>query len=114
MEVYHENRWGTVCDDWWDLLDAQVVCRQLGLGRAISYKDRAFYGSGTGRIWLDNVECTGHESFLDKCERRYGRRWGTLNCGHSEDAGVQCTPGISFTSISITYMVLYDWLCETL
>ena len=68
----------------------------------------------TGHIWLDNVECTGHESFLDKCERRYGRRWGIRNCDHSEDAGVQCTPGIRFTSISITYMVLYDWLCETL
>ena len=94
VEVYYNGEWGTVCDDEWDLNDAQVVCRQLGFGIAVSARDSAYYGEGSGQIWLGKLNCTGTESNIEDCSHN---GLGIINCNHTEDVGVQCTNGKAYT-----------------
>ena len=87
VEIFHDGEWGTVCDDFWDIEDARTVCRQLGFPDALG---TGFYGPGTGRIWLDNVNCGALKpDRLDECS---SRGWGEHDCNHDSDAGVRCTP----------------------
>ena len=97
VEINHNETWGTVCDDTWDLKDAQVVCRQLRCGTAVSAPQNAHFGKGVGDIWLDQVACSGNETSLTNCPKN---PFGKHDCQHSEDAGVICS-GEKRISISI-------------
>lgn len=59
----------------------------LGLPGAEKAIVKAGFGVGTGRIWLDEVQCTGSESSIELCKHNV---WGLSDCSHSEDAGVVC------------------------
>ncbi|NWI99197.1 DMBT1 protein, partial [Crypturellus undulatus] len=88
VEVFHDQEWGTVCDDNWDMADAEVACRELGCGSALSAPTGARFGKGSGRIWLDEVSCAGTEDTLALCG---GSSWGNHNCNHEEDASIECS-----------------------
>ena len=100
--MYHNNIWGTVCDDGWGLNDARVVCRQLGYPGAISALGYSIFGAGSGQIWLNNVACLGSESSLVYC-RHSG--WGIHNCHHDEDASVICSRGALYVTIIKSHII---------
>nr|XP_019607125.1 PREDICTED: HHIP-like protein 1 [Rhinolophus sinicus] len=89
VEVFAGGRWGTVCDDRWDIKAAAIVCRQLGFAYAVRATRRAEFGEGRALpILLDDVRCTGSEKTLLECTHA---GLGTHNCSHQEDAGVVCS-----------------------
>ncbi|XP_068740263.1 scavenger receptor cysteine-rich type 1 protein M160-like isoform X1 [Montipora capricornis] len=89
VELFHKGEWGTVCDDNFDISEGTVICRQLKMGKALAVYSSAKFGQGTGRIWMDDTQCTGMERRLQDCKMNVGG-FGANNCGHSEDAGVKC------------------------
>ena len=80
MEAYGE--WGVICDDKFGLLDAEVICRQLGysMGALKTFSGSAF-GSGNGKFLLDDLTCTGNESSIAECQFP---GWGQHDC-HAQE-----------------------------
>ncbi|XP_036431264.1 scavenger receptor cysteine-rich type 1 protein M130-like [Colossoma macropomum] len=107
LEVYHNAEWGSICDNLWDIRDAQVVCRQLGCGPALSADGSSVFGAGEGPIWLNRVKCRGNEIHLLDCPHSLKNH---TDCSHRQHAGVTCAdvsvsptfPTSTITTISVT------------
>ncbi|XP_039200193.1 T-cell differentiation antigen CD6 isoform X3 [Crotalus tigris] len=97
VELEVMGTWGTVCDDNWDLVDAEVVCQQLGCGSAFRALSGSHFPKGTGPIHLDEVKCLGDEQYLWDCLSNRSH-----DCGHKEDAGVICLDSLDFRTVTDT------------
>jgi len=90
LEVFHAGEWGTVCNDDWDdnSNNAKAACQQLGFWNGVYFN---MYDSdveeGTGRIWLDEVNCNPASAGLADCAHN---DWGDHDCQHFEDVGLTC------------------------
>ena len=73
VEVQFHGTWGTICGNYWDLKDADVVCRQLGYDGALSALRDVAFGQGTGPIWLNRVHC-GARGYQDISLTMHARR----------------------------------------
>lgn len=90
VEVLIHGQWGTICHNSWDNLDANIVCKQLGYTAAKNIYHNAYYGGGTGPIWLNNVQCNRSSKTLNDCSHDGFVSHG--GCSHSHDAGIECYP----------------------
>ncbi|XP_078535205.1 CD5 antigen-like [Lissotriton helveticus] len=89
VEIKHANHWGTVCNNQWDMKDAEVVCRQLNCGSATKAQTiNAIYRNGVLPVWMSDVRCTGAETSLFDCPHG---SWEFNSCTERSDAGVQCS-----------------------
>ncbi|XP_052811572.1 deleted in malignant brain tumors 1 protein-like [Mya arenaria] len=117
VEVLHNGTWGTICDDNTDSNFAKVVCRQLGYATDnVTVLPRAYYGRGTGPIWLDDGICQGNESVINLC---MFKPWGLHGCWHGRVVGVACRACIlpyvvnasSDTGAAIVYNTTVTYTC---
>ncbi|KAK7482115.1 hypothetical protein BaRGS_00026580 [Batillaria attramentaria] len=86
VEVERDGAWRPICQTGFGDLDAQVVCRMLGIrsigGRAHNEQK---YGQGTLPPVVRQLDCTGAESDLSQCKGS-----PALEGAQCNSAGVEC------------------------
>lgn len=87
VEISYNGAWGTICDDSWDINDANVICRMRGYSHATNASTVTEGNRGEGKIWLTDVMCTGEEATIWECKKS---AWAVHSCGHDEDVYVEC------------------------
>ena len=64
------------------------------------------FGQGSGRIWLDDVDCNGTESRLTSCSNR---GIGVHDCSHYEDVAIYCaSSGKNFETKSLAWAIKHS------
>ena len=111
VEICIGGVWGRVCGIYWDIHDAQVICRRLGLPSTCKWNFMCLhlvlyffnyvvpkaifsspaYGRGEGPILLSHLLCNGDEDSLNNCPHR---AFGEYTCSDSNIAGVVCSNGM--------------------
>lgn len=81
--------WGGICDDGWGQPEASVICKMVGyrLGAKEATLLSMFGSIESGKINLDEVDCTGSEKDIIECK---SNPWGDHDCSSKEMAGVIC------------------------
>ncbi|XP_032546082.1 antigen WC1.1-like [Chiroxiphia lanceolata] len=88
VEVAVRGTWGSVCATDWDLPDADVLCRQLGCGHAVTVPPGGSFGSGDGPLRLDAFGCSGSERHPGECPVAV---LGEPPCSPGNAAAVNCS-----------------------
>lgn len=91
LEVYYKGKWHTVCDDNWNLVNTDVVCRELGLGRGERFYhvyDHANPSLLTLELSFDDVICHGDEASFFHCTLS---KYQQHNCQPFETVGIKCS-----------------------
>ena len=86
--------WGGICDDFFDINDADVICRMLGFPSAITALGSStamnLYGTAPSgdNFVLDELNCHGNEDSVFDCP--HNGEWNE-DCERDEIAGVRCS-----------------------
>jgi hypothetical protein len=90
VEVRYYGVWKSICDIYWDLKDAHVICRMLGYSQGAAAAIKGYQSSGD--VWLSGISCSGNEASIERCSNL---NWGQGSCANNRKAGVLCKSGKS-------------------
>ncbi|DAA28861.1 TPA: antigen WC1.1 precursor, partial [Bos taurus] len=88
VEMNISGQWRALCASHWSLANANVICRQLGCGVAISTPGGPHLVEEGDQILTARFHCSGAESFLWSCPVT---ALGGPDCSHGNTASVICS-----------------------
>ncbi|XP_068632960.1 protein bark beetle isoform X2 [Battus philenor] len=107
LQVRIDSKWGTVCNYRWNIVNAALICNQLGL--VLNPNDwflepNEIPNAGISEdIILSNVECTEFDNDITKCKAETIENFEN-SCTHDNDVGIRCYEtswaGIRFSVIA--------------
>ncbi|KAI6659568.1 hypothetical protein LOD99_14491 [Oopsacas minuta] len=100
LEIYYEGSWGYVCDDSFDLKEANVACRTLGFIQAESFTT-GNYIENPLEPKINYLYCYGTEQTITDC--RYSKAY-VSSCSSFEHVQLTCA----------TSMYIYSNTAETI
>ncbi|XP_076153591.1 scavenger receptor cysteine-rich domain-containing protein DMBT1-like [Alosa pseudoharengus] len=86
VEVFHKEKWASMCDAAFDWQDAKVVCRELDCGAPVEVLGAAAFGDGEGQVWSEEIKCGGNETQIQLCPTSPMNN----NCSHENNIGLIC------------------------
>ena len=87
--MLYNGTWETVCDDGWDLNDANAVCRSLGFGDAMqTISQESDFGHDSVPEIPGESRCMGHEQNIFECAYKGFARG---KCGDSNVIRIICS-----------------------
>ena len=84
-----ESNWSTICTSYWDLREANVVCKELGFPYAYGIQPSGNLASDIGPVVLNKALCTGNEQHLGDCRFKQNDE-ECLDMVTAHGPGVQC------------------------
>ena len=69
VEVHSGKAWIPVSDGNFTLSTAQVICAELGCGKAVSVLKHMPFRESDGQVWAEEFRCEGEEPELRVCPR---------------------------------------------
>ncbi|KAK3728036.1 hypothetical protein QZH41_004790 [Actinostola sp. cb2023] len=88
VEIFQKGKWGKICDEGWDIKDASVVCRELGLPDVTRTFGGQIFETGSEQFLIGKVGCLGTEPSLVNCT--FNRVGDGYYCYSSKEANVVC------------------------
>lgn len=93
LQVKKNGKWGTVCNYGWNMMNAALVCHQLGLvlnpdDWNLERNEIPLAGIAEGII-LSNVRCTEEDTDISNCKAEAEGEFEN-SCTHDNDVGIRC------------------------
>ncbi|XP_045183524.2 deleted in malignant brain tumors 1 protein-like [Mercenaria mercenaria] len=88
VEFFVDGHWGTICNRYVDMYDAQAICNTHNASLA-TYFDTALYGEGSGPVLIGYISCGSGRDHVNECSYYSPFR---SSCRHNYDLSIACTP----------------------